>query len=89
MNFKRIFRGPILWIILAVVAIGLLVDFSGSLTGGFKEVPTSQVVSIINGNDPLSEVMLIDKEQQIQVTMKDADRRPVQGDLGRQPEPTS
>ena len=70
MNLKRILRGPILWIILAVVAIGLLVDFSGSLTGGYKDVPTSQVVSLINGNDPLSEVKMIDKEQQIQVTTK-------------------
>ena len=70
MTLKRILRGPILWIILAVVAIGLLIDFSGSLTGGYKQVPTSQVVSIINGNDPLSEVKMIDKEQQIQVTTK-------------------
>src|SRR3712207_910243 len=71
MNVKRIFRGPILWIILAVVAIGLLVDFSGSLSGGYKQAPTSQVVSIINGNEPLSEVILIDKEQEIRVTVKD------------------
>ncbi len=70
MNFKRILRGPILWIILAVIAIGLLVDFSGSLSGGFKQVPTSQVVSLINGDDPLSEVVLIDKEQEIRVTTK-------------------
>ncbi|MCW2804783.1 MAG: ftsH [Propionibacteriaceae bacterium] len=72
MNFKRILRGPILWIILAVVAIGLLVDFSGSLSGGYKEVPTSQVVSILKGTDPVSEVTLIDGEQEIRVTMKDA-----------------
>ena len=70
MNLKRILRGPILWIILAVVAIGLLVDFSGSLTGGYRDVPTSQVVSLINGNEPLTEVKMIDKEQQIQVTTK-------------------
>ncbi len=70
MNLKRILRGPILWIILAVVAIGLLVDFSGSLTGGYRDVPTSQVVSLINGNDPLTEVTMVDKEQQIQVTTK-------------------
>ena len=72
MNFKRIFRGPIIWILLAVLAIGLLVDFSGNLTGGYKEVPTSQVVALINGNDPLTEVELIDKEQEIRVTQNDA-----------------
>ncbi len=71
MNFKRILRGPLLWIILAVVVIGLLVDFSGRLAGGYKEVPTSQVVSVIAGSEPISEVTLIDGEQEIRVTMKD------------------
>ena len=60
MNAKRIFRGPILWIVLAVIAIGLLVDLTGNLTGGFSEEPTSKVVSIINGNDPIKEVVLVD-----------------------------
>jgi cell division protease FtsH len=32
------------------------------------------VVSIINGNEPLSEVILIDKEQEIRVTLKDAEK---------------
>lgn len=71
MNLKRILRGPILWIILGVVVIGLLLDFSGRLAGGFTDVPTSQVVSIINGNEPLKEVKLIDGEQTIEVTMGD------------------
>ena len=70
MNLKKILRGPLVWIILAVIAIGLLVDFTGSLTGGYKQVPTSQVITLINGNDPLSEVRLIDQEQSIQVTTK-------------------
>ena len=69
MNAKRIFRGPILWIVLAVIAIGLLVDLTGNLTGGYSEQPTSKVVSIINGNDPIKEVILVDGEQEIQVTM--------------------
>ncbi len=71
MNFKRIFRGPLIWILLAVLAIGILVDFSGRLNGGFQDVPTSQVVSIINGNDPLKEVELVDGEQEIRVTVDD------------------
>jgi len=72
MNFKRVFRGPLIWILLAVLAIGLLVDFSGRLSGGYREVPTSQVVSIINGNDKLKDVTLIDGEQEIRVTVDDA-----------------
>jgi cell division protease FtsH len=72
MNFRRILRGPLLWIVLAVVVIGLLLDFSGSLAGGYKEVPTSQVVSIINGDEPLQQVILMDGDQEIRVTLKDA-----------------
>ena len=71
MNFRRILRGPLLWIVLAVVVIGLLLDFSGSLAGGYKEVPTSKVVSIINGDEPLQQVILMDGDQEIRVTLKD------------------
>ena len=61
MNFKRIFRSPLAWIVIAVIAIGLLIDFGQRATSGYKDAPTSQVVAIINGNEPLSEVFLIDK----------------------------
>ncbi|HEY5820936.1 MAG TPA: ATP-dependent zinc metalloprotease FtsH [Propionibacteriaceae bacterium] len=74
MNVKRIFRGPLVWIVLAVIAVGLLIDFSSRLSGGYKEEPTSMVVALINGNEPMSEVILVDKEQEIQVTMKDAEK---------------
>ncbi len=70
MNFKRLLRGPIVWIVLAVVAIGILVDFAGK-AGGYKDVPTSEVVTLINGKEPLKQVILIDGEQQIQVEKKD------------------
>ena len=62
MNLRRIFRSPLAWIVLAVIVIGLLIDFSQRVTSGYKEAPTSQVVSII------------DKEQEIRVTMKDANK---------------
>ena len=75
MNLKRIFRGPLIWIVLAVVAVGLLIDFSTRLSGGYKEAPTSTVVAIINGNEPLSEVTLVDREQTIEVTTKDTNQR--------------
>ncbi len=78
MNLKRIFRGPLIWIVLAVVAVGLLIDFSTRLTGGYKEVPTSQVVAVINGNAPLSEVTLRDREQTIQVVVKAEGGQPEQ-----------
>jgi cell division protease FtsH len=34
MNFKRILRSPIAWILLALVAIGLLIDFTQRVSGG-------------------------------------------------------
>src|SRR3954454_15606854 len=74
MNLRRIFRSPLVWIVLAVITIGLLIDFSQRVTSGYKEAPTSQVVSIINGNESLSEVILIDKEKEIRGTVKDANK---------------
>ncbi|HEY0240116.1 MAG TPA: AAA family ATPase, partial [Friedmanniella sp.] len=75
MNLKRIFRGPLIWIVLAVIAVGVLIDFSTRLSGGYKEAPTSTVVAIINGTEPLTEVTLIDREQTIEVTTKDTNQR--------------
>ena len=45
MNFKRIFRSPLAWIVIAVIAIGLLIDFGQRATSGYKDAPTSQVVA--------------------------------------------
>src|SRR3712207_329613 len=74
MNLRRIFRGPLVWILLAVVAIGLLIELSGRMNGGYRQVPTSQVVAIINGNEPLSDATLVDGEQLIRITLKDEPR---------------
>ncbi len=71
MNFKRILRSPIAWILLALIAIGLLIDFTQRVSGGYQEEATSRVVAIINGSDPLEEVILIDRDQEIRVTLKD------------------
>jgi cell division protease FtsH len=71
MNFKRILRSPIAWILLALIAIGLLIDFTQRVSGGYQEEATSKVVAVINGNEPLDEVILIDRDQEIRVTLKD------------------
>jgi len=74
MNFKRILRSPIAWILLALIAIGLLIDFTQRVSGGYQEAATSRVVAIINGNEPLEEVILIDRDQEIRVTMADENK---------------
>ena len=87
MNFKRIFPLPASEsFVIAVIAIGLLIDFGQRATSGYKDAPTSQVVAIINGNEPLSEVTLIDKEQAIRVRSSRTPTDRLQSGLGRQPE---
>src|SRR5699024_5252748 len=76
MNVKRILRGPLLWILLALVAIALLVQFAGS-ADGYREVPTSEAVTIINGDDKLKEVKLIDQEQEVRIWVDDKDQTKV------------
>ena len=70
MKAQRLFRGPILWIILAFLGIALLIDYIGN-ANGFKQEPTSTVVAALNGNAPLKEVVLVEGEQTIRVEAKD------------------
>ncbi|NNG20864.1 ATP-dependent zinc metalloprotease FtsH [Naumannella sp. ID2617S] len=70
MNLSRIFRGPVVWIILALLALLLILDFAKSVDG-YSEKPTSEVVATINGNQHLKEVTLIEGEQQIRVNVDD------------------
>ncbi|MDN6556643.1 MAG: ATP-dependent zinc metalloprotease FtsH [Acidipropionibacterium acidipropionici] len=66
-NASRIFRGPLLWILLAIIAIITVLNLTSSMAGA-KDIPTSQAVSMINGNDKLKEVVLTDGDQTIQIT---------------------
>ena len=67
MNVKRIFRGPLLWFVVAIVAIAVIVELVNH-SDGYKQVPTSQAVSVIQGTEHLKEVQLIDGDQKIQIT---------------------
>ena len=72
MNLKRLFRGPIFWIILAVVAL-LLVAQAVSSTGGYKTVDTSEVINDIQTGQA-NQVTLIEGDQQIRATLKNGDK---------------
>jgi cell division protease FtsH len=70
MDVKRIFRGPLFWIVVAflgVLVVGQL------LTGstGYKAEPTGQVVQTINQGTGIKAVTLIDPDQEIRVEMSD------------------
>jgi cell division protease FtsH len=73
MNVKRIFRGPLLWFVLAIVAIAVIVELVNR-SDGYRQVPTSEAVSVIQGTQHLKEVQLIDGDQKIQITKDNGDK---------------
>ncbi|MFC7814431.1 MULTISPECIES: ATP-dependent zinc metalloprotease FtsH [unclassified Streptomyces] len=72
MDVKRYFRGPIMWIVLAVLAVVVLMQVVGS-SGGYKTVDTGQVVQAINDNRVESAKLTTGDEQKIQIQLKDGE----------------
>ncbi|GAB3712548.1 ATP-dependent zinc metalloprotease FtsH [Mariniluteicoccus flavus] len=70
MKASRIFRGPVIWMLLALIAMLVFFDLWRG-ADGFVEKPTSEVVSIINGRDKVQNVELVEGEQLIKVTIDD------------------
>ncbi|MBW8701786.1 ATP-dependent zinc metalloprotease FtsH [Streptomyces sp. MBT84] len=70
MDVKRYFRGPVMWIVLAVLAVVVLMQVVGS-SGGYKTVDTGQVVAAINDNRVQSAKLTTGDEQTIKVSLKD------------------
>ncbi|MDT4997179.1 MAG: hypothetical protein QOD45_1247, partial [Pseudonocardiales bacterium] len=66
MNLRRTFRGPILWVIVAILVVFVLLEVATS-GGSYKTVslPTIQT-AISNGN--VASANLKDNSQEIQVT---------------------
>ncbi len=69
---KRIFKGPWVWIGVAVIAVVLALQFLAS-GGGYDEVPTSQAQEYI-AKDQVKEIKFIDGEQKIEITLQDGVR---------------
>jgi cell division protease FtsH len=69
---KRVFRGPWLWIVVAVVAVLLALEFLAP-GGGYDEVPTSQMEKYIQAGD-VKEIKFIDGDQTIQATLDSGTR---------------
>jgi len=70
MDVKRYFRGPVMWIVLAVLAVVVLMQVVGS-SGGYKTVDTGQVVQAINDNKVEQAKLTTGDEQIIKVQLKD------------------
>ncbi|MBB5939382.1 ATP-dependent zinc metalloprotease FtsH [Streptomyces zagrosensis] len=70
MDVKRYFRGPVMWIVLAVLAVVVLMQVVGS-SGGHKSVDTSEVVNAIDKNRVKSAELTTGDEHKIKVQLKD------------------
>ncbi|MDQ0992243.1 cell division protease FtsH [Streptomyces sp. V3I7] len=73
MDVKRYFRGPVMWIVLAVLAVVVLMQVVGS-SGGYKTVDTGQVIAAINDNKVESAKLTTGDEQTIKVTLKNGQK---------------
>ncbi|MBV9293163.1 MAG: ATP-dependent metallopeptidase FtsH/Yme1/Tma family protein, partial [Frankiales bacterium] len=68
MNLRRTIRGPITWLIIAVLLVFGLVALTGS-NGGYKSVPLSTIEQAI-ANHQVQKATIQDKEQTVQVQLK-------------------
>ncbi len=64
---KRVFRGPWLWIVVAVLAVVLALEFLAP-GGGYKEITTSQMSTYIQKGQ-VDEITFIDGDQSIEATL--------------------
>ncbi|MDN5894160.1 MAG: ATP-dependent metallopeptidase FtsH/Yme1/Tma family protein, partial [Nocardioides sp.] len=70
---KRIFKGPWLWIVLAVVGVLLALQYLAP-SGGYDEIETSQMSKYIAKGE-IKEITFIDNDQEIKAVLdSDVDR---------------
>lgn len=68
MDFKKLLRGPFIYIIVA--AIVLWIGFALLSNTGFREVTTQQGLELLEG-DTVSEIKVVDGEQRVDLTLKE------------------
>jgi cell division protease FtsH len=69
MDVKRIFRGPWLWIVVAVVGVLIALQYLAP-NGGYKEINTSEMGSLISNGD-VKTVTFVDRDQTIRAVKDD------------------
>ncbi len=72
MNLKRIIRGPIIWVIAAVVFVIIALNLLGS--GGYRGVSTEEGLAFLSSGK-VNSVVINDAEQRVDLTLKDADSK--------------
>jgi cell division protease FtsH len=73
MDIRRLFRGPFVWIALAVLLVIVASSLLGNV-GAPKDVDTSQIVSAIQ-DDKVTQATIVDREQRIEVTLSDGTKQ--------------
>jgi cell division protease FtsH len=72
MDVKRIFRGPWLWIVVAVVGVLVALQYLAP-NGGYSEVDTSEMVQHIESGD-VESIVFVDGDQEIRATLDNNDK---------------
>jgi cell division protease FtsH len=70
MNMKKILRGPIIYILLAIVAVWI--GSSLITASGFQQVSTQQGLDLLDDNK-VAAVKIVDGENRVDLTLKEAD----------------
>jgi cell division protease FtsH len=73
MDVKRYFRGPLLWILLFGLLVALVM-WGVNPGSSSEKVDTSQVITAINNNQVRS-ALIVDKDQRIEITLRDGNRK--------------
>ncbi len=70
---KRIFRGPWIWIVVAVVGVLVALQYLAP-NGGYKEIDTSEMVAHLTAGE-VKEITFIDGDQEIRATLNEGDEK--------------
>ncbi|MFE3097139.1 ATP-dependent zinc metalloprotease FtsH [Streptomyces sp. NPDC059248] len=73
MDVKRYFRGPVMWIVLVVLAVVVVMQVVGS-SGGYKTVDTGQVIQAIDKNQVVQVKLTTGDDQIIKAELKDGQK---------------
>jgi cell division protease FtsH len=71
MNVKRLFRGPLLWIILGSILVLTILQFASS-SGGYEDVETSEMVQRIEDGQ-VETITFVDGDQVVEATLDNGD----------------
>ncbi|MBO0917631.1 ATP-dependent zinc metalloprotease FtsH [Streptomyces laculatispora] len=73
MDVKRYFRGPVMWIVLAVLAVVVLMQVVGS-SGGYKTVDTGKVIQAISKNQVEQAKLTTGDDQILKIELKNGQK---------------